>query len=75
LPNHLKKLKKSNNKFPAYVKYIGLGFQILLTVLIGVLVGQWLDQKLQTDNGLYTIICSVSMIIVSLIQIIRTFLK
>ncbi|MBC8342965.1 MAG: AtpZ/AtpI family protein [Bacteroidetes bacterium] len=68
-------MRKIKNKQPFYIKYISLGVQILATVLLGVLLGQWLDRHFMTNNSMYTIIFSSLMIIVALVQLIRTFLK
>jgi F0F1-type ATP synthase assembly protein I len=55
--------------------YIGLGFQIISPVLLGVLVGYWLDKHYHTTNSIYTIILSSVMIVVALYIFIRQFLK
>ncbi|MBT3423659.1 MAG: AtpZ/AtpI family protein [Bacteroidetes bacterium] len=68
-------MKKNSNNPPAYFRFISLGFQILATVLTGVLVGQWLDNKFESENSIFTIILSVVMIVVSMIYVVRTFLK
>jgi predicted MFS family arabinose efflux permease len=63
---------KSKNKTPNYLKFTSLGFQILVTVGLGVVIGQWLDSKYPNKNSIYTIICSMVMIMVAMYQVIRT---
>ena len=62
--------KKDDNKGSG-MKYATLGFQIVATVVIGVLIGQWLDKKFPNDISMYTIICSLVMIGVAMFQVIR----
>jgi len=72
----VKKLENNHkDKYPDFVKYTGVGFQIVATVGIGVLVGYWLDKKIPNKYSIFTISLSLIMIIVAMIQIYRTFLK
>jgi ATP synthase protein I len=63
---------KSKNNNQNYLKFTALGFQILVTVGLGVAAGQWLDHKYPNKNSIYTIICSMVMIMVAMYQVIRT---
>ena len=40
---------------PGPLRYAGLGIQLAATVVVCVLVGQWLDRKVGTD-GIFTIV-------------------
>jgi len=40
---------------PGSLRYAGLGIQLAATILVGVLVGQWMDRKAGTD-GVFTIL-------------------
>jgi F0F1-type ATP synthase assembly protein I len=40
---------------PGPLRYAGLGIQLAVTVLVCVLLGQWLDRKVGTD-GVFTIL-------------------
>ncbi len=40
---------------PGPLRYAGLGIQLAATVVVCVLVGQWLDRKAGTD-GIFTIV-------------------
>jgi len=40
---------------PGPLRYAGLGVQLAVTILVSVLVGQWVDRKAGTD-GVFTIL-------------------
>ena len=40
---------------PGSLRYAGLGVQLAATVVVGVLLGQWVDRKMGTD-GVFTIV-------------------
>ncbi|OLB18243.1 MAG: hypothetical protein AUH12_02845 [Gemmatimonadetes bacterium 13_2_20CM_69_8] len=40
---------------PGPLRYAGLGVQLAITILVSVLVGQWVDRKAGTD-GVFTIL-------------------
>ncbi len=40
---------------PGPLRYAGLGIQLAITILVSVLVGQWVDRKAGTD-GVFTIL-------------------
>jgi len=42
-------------KRPGPLRYAGLGVQLAATILVSVLVGQWVDRKAGTD-GVFTIL-------------------
>jgi F0F1-type ATP synthase assembly protein I len=42
-------------KRPGPLRYAGLGVQLAVTILVSVLVGQWVDRKAGTD-GVFTIL-------------------
>ena len=65
-------MNRKNKNQNSYIRFTTLGFQILVTVGIGVIVGQWLDHKYPNKNSIYTIICSMVMIVVAMIQVIRS---
>ena len=65
-------MNNKNNNQNNYIRFTTLGFQILITVGIGVLVGQWLDQRYPNKNSIYTIICSMFMIMLAMYQVIKT---
>ncbi|MCG8319455.1 MAG: AtpZ/AtpI family protein [Cytophagales bacterium] len=48
--------KKKSNQLKNYAKYSGLGFQLLVSLLLGFFAGQKLDAWAGTQNPWFTII-------------------
>jgi hypothetical protein len=67
-------VKKKNN-LPEYVKYSSLGIQFLVIVLIGFLVGSWLDNKYEKENNIFTFILTIFMTFVAIYHFMKTILK
>lgn len=65
---NLKKPKKQLNK---YIKFSSIAFQMGLTILAGVYFGQWLDEKFNNENKLYTVIFSLVSVFASLYNVIK----
>jgi F0F1-type ATP synthase assembly protein I len=57
-----------------YLKYSGMGFQMLATILIGLGLGVFLDNKLDTGK-IFTAICTFVFVIASLYLVLRDFIK
>ncbi len=58
-----------------YLKYSGLAFQFLAAIIIGLLIGKWLDGQFKLDRPIFTIIFSLLFIIASLVLVIRDITK
>jgi F0F1-type ATP synthase assembly protein I len=48
---------------------------MIATILVGVFIGDWLDEKFNNTNKLYTIICSLLAIFLALYLALRDFFK
>jgi F0F1-type ATP synthase assembly protein I len=59
---------------PGPLRYAGLGVQLAATIVVGVLVGQWLDRKAGTD-GLFTMVGALLGFGVTLYSLIRDVSK
>ena len=70
-----KEPEKLKKKADDYTRFMGAGFQIVAPVILGVLLGRWLDKHFETSNSIYTIILSSVMIVVALYQFLRQFFK
>jgi len=55
---------------PGPLRYAGLGVQLAATIVVGVLVGQWMDRKAGTD-GLFTMVGALLGFGVTLYSLIR----
>jgi F0F1-type ATP synthase assembly protein I len=60
--------KKVDNR---YLKFTDLGFRMLGFIIVGLLVGQWLDKKLATTKPYATLILVLLCIIGSLYTVIK----
>jgi ATP synthase protein I len=67
----------SSKKRPlnAYARYSGIAFQMIFIVVAGVYAGIWLDNKLEWDKPVFTMILSFLSVIVAMYSVIREFLK
>jgi len=59
---------------PGSLRYAGLGIQLAATILVGVLVGQWVDHKAGTD-GVFTILGALLGFAATLYSLIRELSK
>lgn len=58
-----------------YVKYSGLAFQMIATVLLASALGVWLDRKFQTDKPYFTAGLVLFGVFVSMYFIIKQLPK
>lgn len=54
-----------------YLKYTTLGIEILMYIGVGVALGYFLDQKLQTEKPWFVLICSLLGCAAVIYKIIR----
>lgn len=73
-PNQ-RKDKPGKSPLQQYVFYSSLGFQMLAIILGGALLGDWLDDKYQVQNRLFTIGCSLAAIFIALFITLRKLLR
>ena len=59
---------------PGPLRYAGLGVQLAATILVSVLVGQWVDRKVGTD-GVFTILGALLGFGGTLYSVIRELTK
>ena len=55
-------------------KYLGLGWQMVITIFLGLWLGNWLDEITGSEN-IYTAICGFVFSIVAIWNFIRIVLK
>jgi F0F1-type ATP synthase assembly protein I len=63
--------KKHENE---YLKYSGMAFQMAATIFVGILLGQWLDRRLQTAKPYCTMIAAVIFSLAAIYVGIKDFL-
>lgn len=62
---------KRNNRFNQYARYSGIAFQMIAIVLIGTYGGMKLDEIVENDHSIFTIICSLLAVGMSMYYVIR----
>lgn len=60
--------QNNNNK---YMRYMGAGTQMLVTIAGGVFLGRWLDEKMMMKTPWFTIGCSLFFIFAGMYLFIK----
>lgn len=58
-----------------YQRYVGAAFQMLVTILLGVWLGQYLDGYFEVEKPWFTLGFSLFSILVAMIALIRSLPK
>jgi len=63
----------SNNKKQAnkWLVFMNIPFQMGLIIFLGVVLGQWLDEKFKIEGSVLTIVFSLLAVFVALYNVIR----
>lgn len=64
-----------SDKVNNYLKYSGMAFQMVGTMLVGVLLGRWLDRKLMTAQPYFTALFALVFTGAAIYLAIRDFLS
>ncbi|MGL1888247.1 MAG: AtpZ/AtpI family protein [Reichenbachiella sp.] len=70
--------EKQNKKAPKpynYLRFSGLAFEMLAFILLGVWGGHKLDELMETEHPWFMIVCSLSGVTASLVNLIRKLPK
>ncbi|WP_370687634.1 AtpZ/AtpI family protein [Fulvivirga ligni] len=62
-------------QYNPYIKYSGLAIQMAVTIYLGNLLGEYIDNKTGNENGLYENIITLIAVILSTGLIIRQVIK
>lgn len=62
----------ADNKF---LRFSSLGVQMAVLIYLGSELGKYLDVKYESEKNLYTAICVVSAVAISLVQLVREMPK
>ncbi|WP_299005263.1 AtpZ/AtpI family protein [uncultured Tenacibaculum sp.] len=70
-------MSKDSKKNPLnkYIRFTGIAIQMGLTIYLGSLLGEWLDQKYPNDSELYTKICTLAAVFGAIYSVIRQVIK
>ncbi|MBN1822480.1 MAG: AtpZ/AtpI family protein [Prolixibacteraceae bacterium] len=72
---NLQKSNNNKNKFDSFIRYSGLGFEMLAIIALGTFGGYKLDQWLKTDFNWFTLILMVFSVVISIFYGVRNLLK
>ena len=64
--------KKQANK---WLVFMNIPFQMGLIIFLGVLIGQWLDEKFKIEGSILTIVFSLLAVFIALYNVIRQVTK
>ncbi|WP_298515465.1 AtpZ/AtpI family protein [uncultured Kordia sp.] len=67
--------KKPIKPLKSYVKFTGIAFQMAVVIGLGVYLGMWLDEKYPNKHQLFTVVCSLVFVSLSMWQVIRQLKK
>lgn len=70
--------ENDNEKRPpsnTYMKYMGMAFQMGITIAVGVLLGKYLDRYFQTDRPYFSMLCAIIFTAAAVYLAIKDFLK
>ena len=60
--------KKQANK---WLVFMNIPFQMGLIIFLGVMIGQWLDEKFKIEGSILTIVFSLLAVFIALYNVIR----
>jgi len=69
-----KKGDKTRNS-RAYLRYSGLAFQLVATILIFVYLGRWLDQYIENETPWFTLLFAIIAVVGSMYRLIKGLTK
>lgn len=62
---------KPKRQIKNYVRFTGAAFQMAGTITATALLGVWLDKKYNNGGNMYTLICTLTGVVVSMYIIIK----
>ena len=63
--------EKRKSAIKDWAKYGGLAFQLFGACLAGVLIGRWLDAKMQLERPLWAVFLTVLFMVASLVSLYK----
>ena len=70
-----KKSPKPSSNINTYLKFSGIGLQMAILIVFAAYGGKWLDQKMNLEHPIFTVVLILLAIFASLYQIIREVIK
>lgn len=66
---------KVKDRVAPYMKYTGLAFQLAGLIVIGILGGQWIDDKLGMEIPIVTILLTLLLFVGFMIKLYKELIK
>ncbi|WP_442264717.1 AtpZ/AtpI family protein [Tenacibaculum sp. ZS6-P6] len=64
--------KKTNkSQLKQYARFSGIAIQMGITIYLGSLLGEWLDNKYPNSNNLYAKICTLAAVFIAMYSVIK----
>ncbi len=65
-------MTKNSKKKPlnSYIRFSGVAMQMGLTIYLGSLLGEWLDEKYTNEHQIYTKICTLVAVLIAMFSVI-----
>ena len=67
--------KKEKKKLSNYVKYTGLGLQMVTIILVGVFGGYKLDEYFDMNFPVFTVVFSLASVVLAIYYSVKDFIK
>ncbi len=65
---------KNNSNVNKYLKYSSIAFQMVAVILGGVYLGRFLDNKFPNESSIYSVICIMVAVCLSILVAIKDFI-
>jgi len=66
---------KKKPKLNAFAKYSGIAFQMGITIYLGSLLGQWLDEKYENQDELFSKVVTLLAVFLSMYLVIKQVVR
>ena len=67
--------KKRASSLNSYARYSGIAFQMIAIIAGGTYLGVLLDEKFPNEHSIYTLICSLFAVSISIYVVVRRIIK
>lgn len=68
---HSQQHKDQKDKLNSYTRFSGIAIQMFAIIAIGTFIGVKLDERCPNEYNLYTLILTLSSVIISIVYVIR----
>lgn len=62
--------KRKRKQLNTFARFSGIALQMGLTIYLGSLLGEWLDEKYPNEHELYTKICTLGAVFLAMFAVI-----